>query len=138
MPVRCFAGHHSVAPGQVRNQGFDFSHCLRCGRDMVRSTHEWRMVPRGFRVVWRHRPPQHTGISAARLLFDLSSVGRGPARKRRVRPMGSAFLVLAAFRFLGWAAAGRLRSWQRALLAPRPAGLPMMQLALTGPRDAAP
>jgi hypothetical protein len=141
MPVSCIAGQHAVAPGEVRNQGFGFSNCLRCGCDMVRSTHDWQVVPRGFRVVWRHGPPRQTEISAAQLLFDLPAAGRSltvPAGKKRVGPMGNLFLVLAGLRCLGWAAAGRLRSWRQALRAPRTSGLPMMQLAPAGPGDAAP
>ena len=141
MPVRCIVGQHAAAPGEVRNQGFGFSTCRRCGRDMVRSTQEWRIVPRGFRVVWRRRRPRQAEISAAQLLFDLPSIGRAvavPARKRRVRPMGNLFLVLAALRCLGWAAAGRLRIWRHALFAPRPAGGPRMQLAGAARQQATP
>jgi hypothetical protein len=39
------------------NDGYCFTSCSRCGRDMVRSAFgEWH-VPKGFRVVWRPRPP---------------------------------------------------------------------------------
>jgi hypothetical protein len=141
MRVRCIAGQHEAAPREVRNQGFGFSICRGCGRDMVRTNREWRIVPRGFRVVWKHRPPQQTVISAAQLFFDLPSTGRSlvvPARPRRARPMGLLFLVMAALRWLGWAAAGRLGAWGRALRAARPAGLPPMQLAGAGARTATP
>lgn len=141
MRVSCIVGQHSAGPVEVRNQGFGFSNCQRCGRDLVRSNRAWRIVPRGFRVVWRHRPPPQTEISAAQFLFDLPADGRAlilPARKARARPMGSLFLVMAAFRYLGWAAAGRLRIWRKALLAPRPAGLPIRQLAPAGSRTTAP
>ena len=141
MPVRCIVGQHAAAPGEVHNQGFGFSKCRRCGRDMVRSMHEWQIVPRGFRVVWRHKRPHQAETSAAQLFFDLPSIGRAvavPAGKRRVRPMGNLFLVLAALRCLGWAAAGRLRIWRQALFAPRPARLPTMQLAGAARRKATP
>jgi len=42
----------------VWNNGFYFGSCGRCGCDLVRGAHDrWRAVPRGFKVVWRQRPP---------------------------------------------------------------------------------
>ena len=53
MVMRCLSGHHVPVPGGVRNQGFEFSHCAACRRDLVRSNQSWKPVPSGFRVVWR-------------------------------------------------------------------------------------
>jgi hypothetical protein len=131
MGLRCIAGRHDVAPGEVRYQGFGFSRCRRCGRDMVRSARAWRIVPNGFRVVWRQGPPPRAASSPAQLRFDLPAAGRAllaPAGKGRGRPIGMVFLGLAGLRCLGWAAAGRVRAWRQALRAPRRAG-PVIRLA---------
>jgi hypothetical protein len=56
---------HAASPHMVRNQGFDFSKCRRCGRDMIRSVEpratKWRVVPAGFRIIWRNTDP-HQGF----------------------------------------------------------------------------
>jgi hypothetical protein len=47
---------HVAAPVSVTNQGFQFSRCVRCSHDMIRSTAsngaKWKPVPEGFRVDW--------------------------------------------------------------------------------------
>lgn len=132
MGLRCLAGRHDVAPGEVRNQGFGFSRCRRCGRDMVRSTRAWRIVPKGFRVVWRRGPPSPAAGSPAQLRLDLPATGRFlvvPAGRSRGRPIGMLFLLFAGLRCLGWAAAGRLRAWRQALRASRRARPPVIRLA---------
>lgn len=87
MRLHCIAGRHDAAPGGISNQGFAFSRCRCCGCDMVRSHRSWRRVPRGFRVVWRRRPPRPDAAGAAQLLLDLPPTGRAlilltPARDR--------------------------------------------------------
>jgi hypothetical protein len=58
MSVFCGMGIHRAAAQPVWNNGFYFSACTRCGCDLVRGAHDrWRAVPRGFKVVWRQRPP---------------------------------------------------------------------------------
>ena len=58
MALLCTLLPHIVIPHVSRNQGFDFSTCQRCGRDMIRSaesgTSKWKAVPPGFRVIWRN------------------------------------------------------------------------------------
>lgn len=56
----CVLFGHRVHLRIQRNQGFAFSRCRRCNRDMIRSTNaasssNWRVVPPGFRVA-RHGP----------------------------------------------------------------------------------
>ncbi len=131
MGFHCIAGRHAAAPGEVRNQGFGFSRCRHCGLDMVRSNREWRIVPRGFRVVWRRRLSQQTEISAAQLLFDLPSPGRAltvSAGRGRSNLPEASFLVLAGLRYLVSAAGSRLRNRWRRLLSPRPDRLPVTRL----------
>lgn len=47
---------HRAAPASLENQGFLFSKCTRCHRDLVCSSSgppSWQAVPDGFRVAWR-------------------------------------------------------------------------------------
>lgn len=122
MRLHCIAGQHVAAPGEVLNQGFGFSHCSRCGRAMIRSSREWRTVPRGFRVVWRHGIPRQTEVSATQLLFDLPSTGRsltlpGASRGSRLREIFA--ILLMTTQFLAETAIGWLRDWRKSLLSPR-------------------
>ena len=65
MPVFCKMGAHAPATTPVWNNGFYFSACGRCGCDLVRGAHDrWRAVPKGFKVVWRQRPPGYPDWSA--------------------------------------------------------------------------
>lgn len=58
MSLPCRLSSHAAAPQVLRNQGFAFSRCRRCGRDMIRSLGSsettWRTVPAGFRVDWKN------------------------------------------------------------------------------------
>ena len=58
MSPLCHLSIHAAAPQAFRNQGFEFSKCLRCSRDMIRSADspeaKWRTVPGGFRVDWKN------------------------------------------------------------------------------------
>lgn len=120
----CTLGNHAAAPGEVRNQGFAFSRCRCCGRDLVRSNRAWRTVPRGFRVVWRRPAAGPAEFSAAQLLLDLPAAGRAltiVARRRRRRIAAMVELAVTGLRVLLEAGAQRVRTWRRALTAPRPA-----------------
>lgn len=65
MSVFCGVGLHKAAERPVWNNGFYFGACARCGCDLVRGAQgRWRAVPRGFRVVWRQRPPGYPDWSA--------------------------------------------------------------------------
>jgi hypothetical protein len=69
MLVFCKMGAHSAGAQPVWNNGFYFSACARCGRDLVRGAHGgWSAVPKGFKVVWRPRPagyPDWSSVNAA-------------------------------------------------------------------------
>lgn len=66
MSVLCRMGAHSAAGQGVWNNGFYFGSCRRCGCDLVRGAHDrWRAVPKGFKVVWRQRPPGYPDWSNA-------------------------------------------------------------------------
>lgn len=70
MTFLCRVLTHRIAPHVSHNQGFAFSQCRRCGRDMIRSTgaqksSEWRNVPAGFRVVWGGSPGQDPAQAVA-------------------------------------------------------------------------
>jgi len=56
MALLCTLSPHRAAPVVLENQGFLFSRCKRCQRDLVCSVSgppSWRAVPDGFRVAWR-------------------------------------------------------------------------------------
>lgn len=52
----CTLSPHRAAAVVLENQGFLFSRCRRCQRDLVCSSSgppSWHAVPDGFRVAWR-------------------------------------------------------------------------------------
>ena len=133
MSHHCAAGKHDAAPGAVRNQGFEFSRCRRCGRDLIRSNARWTSVPTGFRVVWRRQAttPQQ---SAAQLVLNLPATGRALAlatgRQRPARRVAAALdLLLIGLRCAAEAAIERVRAWRRALRQRRPAPGPVYCLS---------
>ena len=58
MSLLCRLSIHAAAPLAFRNQGFEFSKCRHCDRDMIRSAAsletKWQTVPAGFRVDWKN------------------------------------------------------------------------------------
>jgi len=119
MAPTCTAGEHQPASVPVRNQGFEFSSCRRCRRDIVRSRGAWRNVPPGFRVVWRRGPPD-PAVSAAQLQLNLPASGRGlalsaPARRQQRRAALAVELAMLGARCLAWKLADRVRVWLRSL-----------------------
>ena len=115
MRLDCLIGNHQPLPPRARNQGFQFSCCRGCGRDMVRSGQSWRRVPRGFRVVWR--PPVRPAAGAAAARNRPPAYGRRPQGGLRAIA-GILDLVRAALRVLLWTWHDRvngLRLWMRAL-----------------------
>jgi hypothetical protein len=59
----CRLGWHSPEPGPAWNNGYYFSRCSRCRRDLVRTTYSGWEVPRGYRIVWRANQPGNEGLS---------------------------------------------------------------------------
>lgn len=60
LPLLCELGWHKTDALALWNDGYYFSKCARCGRDLVRTAFGRWTVPRGFRVVWAAQPPQGT------------------------------------------------------------------------------
>jgi len=109
MSIICLlAGHHAF-PSSVRNQGFYFSQCRCCGRDMIRSQRGWHKVPKGFRVVWRR------AATIRNLPVAVAPGSRGGFAHRITAALELAGTALRALTTL---AAGRLRAWRTALAAP--------------------
>ena len=52
----CRLTRHVPEEAQVWNDGFYFSRCVNCRRDILRRGGRWRPVPQGYRVVWKKRP----------------------------------------------------------------------------------
>ena len=125
----CFAGKHVAAPDPIRNQGLEFSKCVRCGRDMIRSRRAWRQVPKGFRVAWRRPLPDAGQVAATQLLLDLPATGRavdlarqgrsGPGRPGPGRIRLALELVWIGLHCLFSALARNFRSRLRAIFSPR-------------------
>jgi hypothetical protein len=133
MSLSCPEGKHVALPRPIRNQGFDFGRCRRCGRDMVRSRRAWRAVPDGFQVVWRRGAGPQAPPGAGQLLLDLPASGRElaiPAAplRRQSRAAAAAELLALGARCLAWAFADRIRAWLRALRAPPIAARPVLGL----------
>lgn len=136
MGLRCRSGHHVPAPDGVRNQGFEFSHCRMCRCDLVRSNRNWKAVPNGFRVVWKHGKAWPPEVEASQFLLDLSNLDVGLAvpysePRRLFRRLD---LLALALRFLVMMAVERLRAWRISLLSPPPACRPVLRLAGASPR----
>jgi hypothetical protein len=126
----CTRGKHEPAANWVRNQGLEFGRCSRCGRDLIRSRHQWRGVPQGFRVVWRKSAPGGATLNDVQLLLDLPPVGRALALRERRRERNGLLvaleLAMLGIRGLAGALALRARLW--AMAAPRRRAAPVLQL----------
>jgi hypothetical protein len=58
MTILCFLGRHRPAPDPKWNKGWYFTHCQRCGADLVRTGSGRWHVPKGRKVVWKERTPR--------------------------------------------------------------------------------
>lgn len=65
----CLLRGHAPADKPVWNQGWHFGRCRGCGEEIVRRSRKWRLVPAGYRVVWRPRPADHPDWEAASRRF---------------------------------------------------------------------
>lgn len=114
MSKSCGDGKHVALARPIRNQGFDFGRCRKCGRDLVRSRRAWRTVPAGFQVVWRREPPGAAQASAAqlKLQLDLPERRQAPAPGRgQPRLVAAVELFVLGVRGLAAALAERTRLW---------------------------
>ena len=136
MNVLCLLGRHSAVPSEVRNQGFHFTQCRCCGRDLIGMRGAWKRVPKGFRVVWRALDAPAATPVPRRLVRNLPALRHSPFRERLDRfargVSGSADLALSAARVIGWSIAGHVRALRESLTQPF---LPR-QLVLPLPRPA--
>ena len=66
MPLFCGLGWHRPRPVARWNNGYYFTKCSRCGRDLVRTAYGGWHEPKGFRVVWQAEAP--VDGSSARLV----------------------------------------------------------------------
>lgn len=57
MSLLCSFGRHRPGALPRWNDGFYFTRCERCGRDLVRTAFTSWHVPEGYRVVWSATPP---------------------------------------------------------------------------------
>jgi two-component system OmpR family response regulator len=54
LKLRCRISGHAPSEKQVENQGLRFSHCERCGAELILRDKHWHTIPNGLKVVWRH------------------------------------------------------------------------------------
>ncbi|MDB5698870.1 MAG: ftsZ [Alphaproteobacteria bacterium] len=138
MSLLCLCGRHAARPSNISNQGYYFSRCTRCGREMIGSAVKWKPVPRGKRIVWR---PVHRGAaSRPKPVYNLPMViPQRIAKPRRLRPRFSFAKVVAADLCLfAWSGANGIRQWQSNLLGhlarqrSRPRELPVIRMPYRG------
>jgi len=55
MSILCSLGKHEADAKSIWNNGFYFSRCRRCEREIIRNREGWRAVPKGYQVVWKPR-----------------------------------------------------------------------------------
>ncbi|MFL9839460.1 hypothetical protein ABS767_00670 [Sphingomonas sp. ST-64] len=88
----CHLIGHQPGDDPVWNEGYFFTRCTRCGRDMMRADGPWRSVPRKYRVAWRSGYHRHAVPSDfGRRLPVAASM---PAKQRAKLPRHSVGCVL--------------------------------------------
>lgn len=117
MPILCLTGFHSTRPSTIANQGYFFSSCTRCGRQMIGSAVKWKPVPRLMRVVWK--PVKRERPAFCTRILNLPMVIPQPftPQRRRLPRFRFAELVLADCTLLAWVGAGGLNLWHRNVVA---------------------
>jgi hypothetical protein len=128
MRLHCIIGNHAPLPPAAANQGFQFSTCEHCGRDMVRSGRSWHAVPRRFRVVWREAAtaPGHRPWVSRRGHHPLPVPVPGPVPLLSGL-LGLADLVITALRVALWAFRDRMNAFSLTFRLLRPSG-PVLRL----------
>lgn len=74
--LMCGMGWHAPGPLPIWNNGYYFSVCRRCERDIVRPFHGRWQLPRGYRVVWQRDRPAGEGVpvlAAAAVTADVAA-----------------------------------------------------------------
>jgi len=122
MNISCLLGHHSAVPSEVRNQGFHFTQCRCCGRDLIGMHGAWKSVPKGFRVVWKAADAPIAAAVPQRLVRNLPVLRRSQFQQRLERlawrVSGTADLAVSAVRLIGWSLAGHVRALRASLIQP--------------------
>ena len=84
MKILCRLGWHEADRGEVYNEGYYFSSCIRCSRDMIRFGGAWQLIPTGHRVAWRTGRFNHSiEPDFGRFLPVLVAESRLPALRTR-------------------------------------------------------
>ena len=60
MKILCRLGWHEADRDEIYNEGYYFSACIRCHRDMIRFGGAWQLIPAGHRVAWRKGRGTHS------------------------------------------------------------------------------
>lgn len=55
MSIKCLLTGHRPVPSDIWNDGYYFTRCACCEREMIGRGGFWEPVPRGYRVVWKPR-----------------------------------------------------------------------------------
>jgi hypothetical protein len=63
-PFLCALGRHRPEPLARWNEGYYFTRCARCGRDLVRTAYGRWHPPKGYRVVWQKQAPANAASAA--------------------------------------------------------------------------
>ena len=130
MALCCRPGKHVPIPDGVRNQGFEFSQCQNCRRDLLRSDRRWKAVPKGFHVVWRGRTWCPRANAAEPHEFSTVSISLAvPVFETRRRGFPAMDLVAVTVSFLVMMAVERLRSLWASFCAPPLVCQPVRRLA---------
>ena len=91
MSIPCSVFGHIADMHHHRNEGVEFSHCDRCGEDLIRldgSEGGWSAVPQGYRVVWRRPAYRSDALSVAERMERLAKESaRRRAERKRLRPL---------------------------------------------------
>lgn len=84
MSMICRLLGHAARPAHHHNQGLDFSICARCAIDLIRESgeEEWRLLPRGTRVVWRGGTMASSAAEVASRIHGAPPPRRHPLRMR--------------------------------------------------------
>lgn len=80
MNIVCAIHAHRPGYREIWNEGYFFNRCERCGNDLIRTDGNWRVIPRGHRVVWKSGPHRHSLASGLRRNLPAPYVTPGLAR----------------------------------------------------------
>jgi hypothetical protein len=94
----CELGWHAPEQPARWNDGYYFTRCRRCRRDLVRTAYGRWHVPRGLRVVWQAKPPR--SYHSARLVQDKVDAFAPRVTRRSNAPSETELPIQAVLRHL--------------------------------------